>query len=82
MEETNSTHEKQRFVGVPSKMSMAILKIIGTFYQSPINIAICPANKENFINVDIANQLPVQESNIEKNERNEEKIKKNRLTDR
>ena len=52
-----------------------MLKVNGTFYQSPINIAICLANKENVINIDIANQVLVLELDIEKNERNEEQIK-------
>ena len=51
-----------------------MLKVNGMFYQSPINIVICKANKEKFIDVHLTNQLLVLEVDIEKNERNEEQI--------
>ena len=72
MEEIHSTYEKERFVNVSSKMPMMMLKVDGTFYESFINIAISPINREHFINVDVANQLHVLEAYIEKKE---EKVK-------
>ena len=51
---------------------MVMLKVNGIFDESPIAIAICPLNKENFINIDVTNQVQVQESM--KNESNEDQI--------
>ena len=59
MEKTNLNDKKGRFLHVPSKTPMAMLKVCGIFDESPIPIAICPAIKENFINVDLVNQLQV-----------------------
>ena len=50
-----------------------MLKVNGIFDESPIAIAICPLNKENFINIDVTNQVQVQESM--KNESNEDQLK-------
>ena len=49
-----------------------MLKVYGIFDESLIAIAICPSNKENFINIDVANHVQVQESM--KNESNEDQI--------
>ena len=62
-------------------MPTTMLKVNGTFYQSSISISICPGNKENFINVDIAKQLPFPEANIAMKDNNEDANKKLRLTD-
>ena len=61
MEKTNLNDGKGRFSHVPSKTPMAMLKVCGIFDESPIAISICPTITENFINVDIANQLQVLE---------------------
>ena len=61
MEKTNLNDGKGSFSHVPLKIPMAMLKICGIFDESPIAIAICPAIKENFIYVDLANQLQVPE---------------------
>ena len=53
---------------------MAILKVCAIFDESPIAIAICPTINENFINVDLANQLQIPESSILKNKSNEDQI--------
>jgi hypothetical protein len=45
-----------------------ILKVKGIVQGKNINVVICPYKKENYINIDIANQLSILESNIiEKN---------------
>ena len=49
-----------------------MLKFNGIFDESPIAIAICPSNKESFINIDVANQVQVQESM--KNESSKDQI--------
>ena len=67
MEKTNLNDGKGRFLHVPSKTPMAMLKVGGIFDESPIAIAICPTIKEKFINVDLANQLQVPKSSIVKN---------------
>ena len=54
------------------KVSMAMLKVNAIFDESLIAITICPSNKENFINIDVVNQVQVQESM--KNESNEDQI--------
>ena len=72
--DTYFTKEKIRFINVPSKVPFAMLIVNGVFYASPITIAICPIIKENFINLDILNQLQVSESIIEKNGWNKEHI--------
>ena len=59
MEKTNLNDGKGRFSHVPPKTPMAMLKVCGIFDESPIPITICIAIKENFINVDLANQLLV-----------------------
>ena len=51
-----------------------MLKACGIFDESPVTIAICPTIKENFINVDLANQLQIPESSILKNKSNEDQI--------
>ena len=72
MKETDFNKTKKRFLNIPTKVSMAMLKVNGIFDESPIAIAICPSNKENFINIDVANQVQVQESM--KNESNKDQI--------
>ena len=64
MEETNHTERKEGYSKVLSKVHMVMLKNYGIFDESPIVIAISPVNKENFINVDVANQLQILESII------------------
>ena len=49
-----------------------MLKVNRIFDESPIAFAICPSNKENFINIDVANQVQVHESM--KNDSNEDQI--------
>ena len=49
-----------------------MLKFYMIFDESPISIAICPSNKENFINSYVANQVQVQESM--KNKSNKDQI--------
>ena len=49
-----------------------MLKVQGIFDESPISIAICPSNKENFINIDVTNQVQALESM--KNESTEDQI--------
>ena len=51
---------------------MAMMKVYGIFDEIPMAIAICPSKKENFINIDIANEVQVQESM--KNEPNKYEI--------
>ena len=72
MEETDFNKEEKRFLNFPTKVPMAMLKVYGIFDESPIAIAISPANKKFFINIDVANQVQVQESM--KNELNEDQI--------
>ena len=74
MEKTNLNDGKGRFSHVPSKTPMAMLKVCGIFDESPIDISICPTTKENFINVDLSNQLLVPKSSIVKNKSNEDQI--------
>ena len=62
MEETDFNKAEKRFLNVSTKMSMAMLKFYGIFDECLISIAICSSNKENFINIDVANQVQVQES--------------------
>ena len=72
MEEVDFNNAEKIFFKVPTKVSMAMLKVYGIFDESPIAIAICPSNKEKFISIDVANQVQVQESM--KNESNEDQI--------
>ena len=51
---------------------MVMPKVYGILDESLISIAICPSNKENFINIDVTNQVQFQESM--KNESNEDQI--------
>ena len=43
---------------------MILLKIKGIIQGRVVNIAICPSYKMNYINVDMANQLLILETNI------------------
>ena len=72
MEETNFNRAEKIFLKVSMKVPMATLKFYGIFDESLIVIAICPSNKENCINIDVANQVQFQESM--KNESNEDQI--------
>ena len=72
MEEINFNKPEKIFFNVSTKVPLTMLKVNGIFDESPISIAICPCNKENFINIDVANQVQVQESM--KNELNEDHI--------
>jgi hypothetical protein len=59
--------KKGRFFYVRSKYILhEILKVKGTIHGRDIIIVVCPLNKENYIDVDIANQLQIPESSIEK----------------
>ena len=60
MKETDFNKIEKRFLNVLTKVSMAMLKVNGIFDESLITIVICPSNKENFINIDVANQVQVQ----------------------
>ena len=75
-----SSKNKKQFHGVPYKVPWPMFQVKGIFYGSTVCIAICPTTKENFINVDIANQLQVCESSVEKNEWNEDQINELELT--
>ena len=72
MEETNFNKVEKIFLNIPMKVPMVMLKVYAIFDERPISIAICPSNKENFINIDVTNQVKVQESM--KNESNEDQI--------
>ena len=72
MKETDFNKMKKIFLNVPTKVSLAMLEVNGIFDEIPLAIAICPSNKENFINIDVANQVQVQKSM--KNESNKDHI--------
>ena len=72
MNETDFNKAEKRFLNVPTKVSMVMLKVNRIFDEIPIAITIYPSKKENFINIDVENQVQVQESM--KNESNEGQI--------
>ena len=55
MEETNFTNKKTIFFYALSKLPSAMLKVNVTFYKILIIIIIYLINKDNFINVNVAN---------------------------
>ena len=52
-----------------------ILKVKGIVERKNINVAICPYKKENYINIDISNQLSILNSNIIENNFGKTQIK-------
>ena len=60
MEEADFNKAEKKNFEVPTKVPMAMLKVYGIFDESPIAIAICSSNKENFINIGAANQVQVK----------------------
>ena len=60
-----SHDEKQRrFSQTFKKYAYPILKTYGLIQEKSVRISICPTTKKNCINVDLANQLMLLESNI------------------
>ena len=72
MKETDCNETEKIFLNVLTKVSMAMLKFYGIFDKSLISMVVCSSNKENFINIDVTNQVQVQESM--KNESNKDQI--------
>jgi hypothetical protein len=60
--------EGGRFPQTYKKYADPLLKVNGIIQGRNINIAICPTVRKNHINVDLANQLMVFESNIIEND--------------
>jgi hypothetical protein len=60
--------EGGRFSQTYKKYADPLLKVNGIIQGKNINIVICPTAKKNHINVDLANQLMVLESNIIEND--------------
>ena len=63
----NSKMEGGRFPHTYKKYVDPLLKVNGIIQGKNINIAICPTARKNHINVGLANQLMVLESNIIEN---------------
>jgi hypothetical protein len=59
-----SKKKQGRFPHTYKKYADPLLKVNGIIQGKNINIVICPTTKKNHINVDLANQLMVLESNI------------------